>query len=408
MSEKRQVLLGDPLDQGLNGPGQESRGKKVQDSRQEESPDQTGKEARDPGFRRRDSGLGQPDPEPGRDHDVRDVSPEEMQELRREQEKLKRQLEEKMLDLERTGIRIPRVLYRTALWTAVFLGAVLGLLLVSQGVRFAGQVAALSMPWNILAVTGFALFTGVILVVIIKLAGRFLAFRSLSNVDIKALKMLAQRRRFRWLAQQKQDEAREALAGYLKDYKVKDVDADALGLDRQEMARIDSCRQNLLDSYGHLDSAAWLRQMDETFVHALDRAANRRIRLYSRNVGLGTAASPIKFIDQLIVLYASLKLISELLQIYNLRPAMGQSAAILARSIIQAYLSGIIGEHSEAGVDAFGDYYESIFGEISFATGVSAATDAARYALPKAGEGALNGFLVWRLGRHARRMVRPL
>ncbi|EFI33571.1 hypothetical protein Dthio_PD0905 [Desulfonatronospira thiodismutans ASO3-1] len=408
MSKKRQVLIGDPLDQVPEGREQESREQKDQDARQVEGSGKTGNETSDAGYRRRDSGLGQPDPEPGRDHDVRDVSPEEMQELRREQEKLKRQLEEKMLDLERTGIRIPRVIYRTALWTAVFLGAVLGLFLVSQGVRFAGQVAALNMPWNILAVSGFALFSAMILMVIIKLAGRFLAFRSLSKVDINALKMLAQRRRFRWLAQQKQDEAREVLAGYLKDYKVKDVDADTLGLDRQELARIDSYRQNLLDSYGHLDSATWLKQMDETFVHALDRAANRRIRLYSRNVGLGTAASPIKFIDQLIVLYASLKLISELLQIYNLRPAMGQSLTILARSIIQAYLSGIIGEHSEAGVETFGDYYESIFGEISFATGVSAAADATRYALPKAGEGALNGFLVWRLGRHARRMVRPI
>ncbi|WP_291319104.1 DUF697 domain-containing protein [Desulfonatronospira sp.] len=408
MSEKSRTLLGDPLDQSFEGRVRNSRGQKKQDSRQEEVQGKAEQERRDPGFRRRDTGLGQPDPEPGRDDDVRDVSREEMQNLRREQEKLKRQLEEKLLDLERTGIRIPRVIYRTALWTAVFLGAVLGLYLLSQGVRFAGQVSALNMPWNILAVSGFALFTGVILVVVIKLAGRFLAFRSLSSVDIKALKMLAQRRRFRWLAQQKQDEAREALAGYLKDYRLKDLDADALGLDRQEVARIDSCRQNLLDSYGHLDSATWLTQMDETFVHALDKAANRRIRLYSRNVGLGTAASPIKFIDQLIVLYASLKLISELLQIYNLRPALGQSAAILSRSIIQAYLSGIIGEHSEAGVETFGDYYQSIFGEISFATGVSAATDAARYALPKVGEGALNGFLVWRLGRQARRMVRPL
>ncbi|WP_291320149.1 DUF697 domain-containing protein [Desulfonatronospira sp.] len=408
MSEKSRTLLGDPLDQSFEGRVRNSRGQKKQDSRQEEVQGKAEQERRDPGFRRRDTGLGQPDPEPGRDDDVRDVSREEMQNLRREQEKLKRQLEEKLLDLERTGIRIPRVIYRTALWTAVFLGALLGLYLLSQGVRFAGQVSALNMPWNILAVSGFALFTGVILVVVIKLAGRFLAFRSLSSVDIKALKMLAQRRRFRWLAQQKQDEAREALAGYLKDYRLKDLDADALGLDRQEVARIDSCRQNLLDSYGHLDSATWLTQMDETFVHALDKAANRRIRLYSRNVGLGTAASPIKFIDQLIVLYASLKLISELLQIYNLRPALGQSAAILSRSIIQAYLSGIIGEHSEAGVETFGDYYQSIFGEISFATGVSAATDAARYALPKVGEGALNGFLVWRLGRQARRMVRPL
>jgi len=408
MKNKRRSVLGDPLDREYvnNKDKQEPEDEKTVKPESGRASRDRGQE--DQSFRGMDTGLGQPDPEPGPADEMRDVSSEEIEELRREQDRLRRRFEEKLLELEQTGIRLPRVLYRTLLWTAIFLAAVLGLFLISHGVRFAGQVSALGTPWNVLAVSGFVLFTGAILVVVIKLAGRFMAFRNLARVDLKALNLLAERQRFRWLARQKKDEARDVLTGYLKEYRIQDTDAEQLGLDREELARIYACRQRLLDKRGYVDSSAWLREMDETFVYSLDRAARKRIRSYSRTVALGTAASPIRFIDQIIVLYASLRLISELLQIYNLRPALGQSMFILARAIIQAYLSGIIGEQAEAGVETFGDYYQSIFGEVSFATGVSAATDAARFVLPKAGEGALNGFLIWRLGRQAQRMLRPL
>jgi uncharacterized membrane protein YcjF (UPF0283 family) len=364
----------------------------------------------EPGIRNNDPGLGQPDFEPSSEErqKMRNVSREEMDRLRQDQEELRKQFEEKLLEFERTGIRIPKALYRLALWVMVFIAGILGLFMVTQGVRFAGQVTALPHPWYIIAVSAFLFFLGIIFLVIFKISGKFLAFKKLAKVDLKALNTLAERKKFQQLAQKKKDEAQKVLMGYLRDYNIGDPKIAVSGLGKADLEKLQSFKKSLIDKKGYADSALWLKEFEESFVYVLDKAARKRIRSFTRTVAVGTAASPIRFIDQMIVLYASLKLISELLGIYNLRPAFGQSAAILSRAIIQAYLSGVIGEQSEAGVEAFSDYYESIFGEISFATGISAATDATRFILPKMSEGALNGFLVWRLGRQAQRMLRPL
>lgn len=405
--EQKRKLLGDPLDPptyeeqieaegSSSSPGRSSENKQESCSR---SVNSTGDNH---------TSLGMPDPEPDFGADMHNVSAEEIHRLRQEQEDLQRQFEEKLLELEQAGIKLPRALYRFVLWAVIFLGAVLGLLLINQAVRFAGQVSVLSLPWNLLALAGFAVFFTVILVVVVKLFGNFLAFRSLVQIDLKALNLLVERRRFRLLAEEKKEQAKLVLIGYLQDFQIENQKGLNSGLNQQDVTKIGTARQRLLDNQGHLDASLWLQEFENNFVHILDKAARLRIRTYTRNVALGTAASPIKIIDQFIVLYASLQLINELLQIYNLRPALGQSATILARSVIQAYLSGVIGEHSEAGMESFADYYESIFGEISFASGLSAVTDATRYILPKASEGALNGFLLWRLGRQAQKMVRPV
>ncbi len=423
MNEKEsRRLLGDPLECRPQEDGP------LSDDRSDDQPETTGgagqKHARrilhtdqdkadiqgEPITRKNDSGLGQPDfkPSSAQRQNIKTVSREEMDRLRQDEEDLSRQFEEKMLELERTGIRIPGSVYRFALWAMIFIGAVLGLFMVNQGVRFAGQVSSLAFPWNILAAAFFLFFLGIILLVIARISHKFLAYKKMARVDLKALNVLAQRKRFQQLALKKKDEARKVLLGYLLDYNVSDPKVVIPGLEKGKLEKLGSIRQSLIDKNEYTDSDKWLKDFDESFVHVLDKAAGKRIRAYARTVAVGTAASPVKIIDQMVVLYASLKLIGELLQIYNLRPAFGQSAAILSRAIIQAYLSGVIGEQSEAGVEAFSEYYESIFGEISFATGISAATDATRFILPKVSEGALNGFLIWRLGKRAGRLVRPI
>ncbi len=361
-------------------------------------------------LRKNDPGLGQPDFEPSLQEkkNIHTLSAQELKSLRQDQDNLRRQFEEKLLEFEKTGLRIPAAVVRILWWTMVFAGAVLGLFMVNQAVRFVGQISSLEAPWNIMAASLFLFFLAVILLVMFKVLARFLAFKKMARVNLKALDALAQRQRFQQLAAQKKEEAKKTLSSYLMEYRLEQQRISVPGLDSDELKKLTLFKQSLTDKKGHLDTASWLKEFEESFVHILDKAARKRIRAYARTVSLGTAASPVKVIDQMVVFYASLKLIADLLKIYNLRPAMGQGTAILSRAIIQAYLSGVIGEQSEAGVEAFSDYYESIFGEISFATGISAATDATRFILPKISEGALNGFLVWRLGRQAQKMIRPL
>lgn len=416
-NQNKKPLLGDPLEyrprdeeplRDQPDPTGDSRHEQVvphKDSKHHEGLDHG-----QGGVRKNDTGLGQPDFEPSsrEKEKMRSLSPEEVESIRQQHEDLGAEFEKKLLEMEKSGLRIPRGIYRALMWVLLFIGAVLGLFIVGQGVRFAAQVSSLNAPWSFLATALFLVFLGMILVVVFKVFRGFMLLKKKSKIDLKALDVLAGRKRFQELAMKKKNEARQVLAGYVQDCQVSPSGKNLPGLDKKDMEKLRVFKQSLMDKKDHLDSARWLKEFEESFVHILDKAARTRIRAYTKAVSVGTAASPIRFIDQMIVLYSSLKLVSELLEIYNLRPALGQGAMVLSRAIIQAYLSGAIGEQSEAGVEAFSDFWEGIFGEISLATGFSAATDATRFVLPKVSEGALNGFLIWRLGRQAQKMIRPV
>ncbi|WP_028575263.1 DUF697 domain-containing protein [Desulfonatronovibrio hydrogenovorans] len=409
MSEKKEYppALGDPFDH----PGPDSGLEHARDHPEEalDSNQASDKPLQDK-ERRNDSGLGSPDFEPDSEQVKRidPVSREEINQLRQEQEEFQRQFEEKILELEKTGIRIPRFFYSFMLWSLIFAGSLIGLLLLSQGIRLASQISVLAFPWNLLTALGALFFLSLIIMAGAKALKGFLVLKKHSKIDLKTLNALARRRRFRYLAEKKKEEAREVLKEYLREYPADDVQKTIPGLDREAVDRLRAHKKQLLEDQGWMEADQWLKKMDETFARILDNAARKRTRTYIRTVGLGTAASPVKFIDQFIVLYASLRLISELMVIYNLKPAPGQSATILARAIIQAYLGGVIGEQAEAGFEAFSDYYEEIYGEVTTVSGISAASEAARKIMPKMGEGALNSFLIWRLARQARKMLRPL
>jgi uncharacterized membrane protein YcjF (UPF0283 family) len=416
-NQNKKPLLGDPLEyrpledessQGQPDPHGEPEHEHVDHHQDGEHPDGQNHESHT--IRKNDTGLGQPDFKPSsrEKEKMRSLTPEEIESLRQQQEDLGAEFEKKLLELEKSGLRIPAGIYRAVMWALLLMGAVLGLFIVGQGVRFAAQVSSLSVPWNILATGLFLVFLGMILLVVFKVFKSFMLLKKKSKIDLKALDVLARRKRFQQLAMKKKEEARKVLAGYVQDYNLSPDGRNLPGLEKKDMEKLRIFKQSLTDKKEYLDSARWLKEFEESFVHVLDKAARARIRAYTKAVSVGTAASPVRFIDQMIVLYSSLRLVSELLEIYNLRPAFAQSTTVLSRAIIQAYLSGAIGEHSEAGVEAFSDFWEGIFGEISLATGFSAATDATRFILPKVSEGALNGFLIWRLGRQAQKMLRPV
>lgn len=96
-------------------------------------------------------------------------------------------------------------------------------------------------------------------------------------------------------------------------------------------------------------------------------------------------------------------LIKELAFLYGLRPALGQSVAILARSILQTYLGGLLQDATEAAAD-------TLWGEVSESLGDMAMRIPA--SIPQVGakatEGAVNGFLIWRLGKQTISLLQPV
>jgi len=93
----------------------------------------------------------------------------------------------------------------------------------------------------------------------------------------------------------------------------------------------------------------WLAAFRRRFQSMLDHVAENRAKGYAMKAGLGTALSPVAVIDKAVVLYACVALIKELAFLYGLRPALGQSVAILARSILQTHLGGLLQDIAEAG-----------------------------------------------------------
>lgn len=402
--------LGDPLDAVAYQ-------NQVDDTPTTSSSDGRGK-AQSAGLREKDTGLGLPDFEPTADEQerIRDVPKEEVEKMLRERDDLEDEFEKKLQEIQQAGIKIPRFVYSFVAWTLVFIGAVLGLFIVNQGVAFFASVSSLTPPWSYLATGIVITLLILILIVLGKVFRSFIVLRKNTKIDLRALNVLAERQRLRNQACKKKDEARRELTTYLKEHPLENNPAIRLGLAKEELANLKKHKNNLLGDKAYIDSSQWLNEFNASVVFLMDSAAGKRIRLYVKSVSIGTAASPIKLIDQMIVLYASFNLINELMQIYNLKPAFGQSATILARSVIHAYLSGVIGENVEGGIDFITDNIESFTSDIGMSgvadAGVSGAASLGSGFVgalaPKIAEGGLNGLLIWRLGSQARKMLRPM
>ena len=117
--------------------------------------------------------------------------------------------------------------------------------------------------------------------------------------------------------------------------------------------------------------------------------------------GIGAAATPVAVIDQFIVLYSCVALTKELMTIYGLRPAFGQTATLLARAIVATYLSGLAQELSEGGANTLWDevaQYQKEMLSGALARGITA----------KIAEGTSNYVLINRLGKRTISLLQPV
>lgn len=349
-----------------------------------------------------DKGLGMPDFEP--EH-ARTLSDAETARHRQElEEELRREFNQKLteLDNDKGLFRLPKSLQKTALTLLLVVVGVLGLFVVVEAVNFAGQVGRLAVPFNYIA-GFFAVVFGLILIfVILRLIGLFFKLKRTSSVNLKALEILAERQRWQALAEEHSKAAKTRFVEYLKDYELnsgkRETQFVALGFSREDFAKLGCAKEQLLAMADETLARAWLNEFKSSFQDVLDDYALKRSRQYALRVAIGTAVSPIKFIDQLVVLYSGVAMVKDMCVIYNLRPGFGQTLVILSRSIVNTYLSGVVSE----GVDQAADSVSEWLGEISGLLG----SGMGRFIGARASEGALNGFLLWRLGKRMVTMLR--
>lgn len=352
-----------------------------------------------------DSGLGVPEFAP---EASRPLSEAEQAEHRRAiDEELRAKAETMLTELEADeGWRLPAPIRRFCSSALIVLAAVLGLFLVTQVVQFFAEIEALPKPAQWLAMGGLALFGGILLLVLIRLLWGVIRLQCAPRIHLKSITALAERRKLQFVAAEKQAEARKQLSNYLRTYPVDRrarMKLTAMGLAEPDWKELIASRERLLDASHTLADADWLESFGRSFQRVLDELARRRVKQYAKRTGIGTAASPVAIVDQFVVLYSCTAMVRDLFVVYHLRPAFGQTALILARSVVLTYLSGMIEEAAETVVDATADSLGDFMGE-----GASVLTGTLGRAVgAKTAEAALNGLLIWRLGKRVISQLQP-
>lgn len=339
---------------------------------------------------------------------ARRVSAEETESHERQtQDEERERLAEHLLDLETMlPYELPSFVRRLAFWSGLAVAAVVGLMLVVQVAALVANIETMGGPARWVLGTFGALCGAVILWLMLKLVWALARLQRNPSVNRAALEALQERRVWRQLAVEHFDQAESKLKDYLTGYAI-DLDACdpllAAGLTKEDVYDLDDGRRHLL-SNPFLPSNEWLLEFRHRFQDVLDRAARRRVRQYGQRAALGTALVPIGVLDQAMILYCCLRLVRDLLVIYNVRPVFGQTATILARAIVQTYLGGEMQrwteEGTEAALDAVAGSAEEVMG--------SAATALASQVGAKLVEGGVNGLLVWRLGTRTISFLQPV
>ncbi len=291
---------------------------------------------------------------------------------------------------------------------ALLVGAsVLGLLVTVELSRFISTFASLPTPFNWIGAAGAVLFGGILLGVTGWMFWQLARLKRSPVIRLEAITALAEREKWRQMAQSRAAEAKEQISAYLKEFPLSVQDQKrlfALGLTAHECEDMVKARERLLENTVPMPPKDWLHAYLSQFQSIQDEAAKRRIRQYALRVGAGTATSPLAAIDQMIILYSSMALIKDLLCLYHVRPAFGQAGLLLARSILNTYLSGLFEGLTENAADSVADSVHHMTGEMTEALGGSIL----RTLGAKVTEAGLNGYLIHRLGNSTVRMLRPV
>ena len=359
-------------------------------------------------LREGDDGLGIPQ---SRVEGARTLTSKEIKEYEhRQDEELRREFERKLEELGAAGtsFNIPTGVLRVVTWIGWGVASVLGLFLVAQGAALVDDIRVLPTPFNWIAGVSASAFATILIVLILKLGIMLARLHRSPTVPLRSLAALQQRERWRHLVKQHTERAKGELQDYLKGYELGE-DARkrlrAFGVSEDQYNKLVEAHEFLLGDEP-MSPDEWLKTFSLRFQSILDAAAERRAKSYARKVWIATAATPVAVIDQLIVLYSCVALTKELMTIYGLRPAFGQTATLLARSIVATYLSGLAQELSEDGVDTAWDVVAQYQGELSTGPLVQGIT--AKIGIAKVAEGRFNYALIRRLGKRTVFLLQPV
>ena len=343
-----------------------------------------------------DTGLGSPNPTPSKE-EIRILSEAEQNLLTKEyDDELEERFNKKFSEMTDSGLKIPTSIYKTGKLILILISGVLGLFIISEGIAIYNNVSKLPHLWQYITLGIGVVFSFLIVSVVIRIFIQLFGLKQSLQLNLKALSILEEREALRMTALKHAEKAKIKLTEYLRDYPLNNFPLlYSAGFSPTSIKELEKAKNDLLNTAQPISAHEWLKTFNDRFQRPIESVAKDRIKRYASKVAIGTAASPIGIIDQIIVLYGSLAMIKDILILYNLRPAFGQSAIMLSKAIMQAYLSGILGEATESGVETLSESYEEWSGDLL----AGSLSSSLKSIFSKTAEAGLNGFLLWRLGK---------
>ncbi len=287
---------------------------------------------------------------------------------------------------------------------ALFLAGIFGVYLFSQAINALALAGTLPVWAQYLLLIPLGFCCLVVLGSVVGLARAWLRLRTMSQVDITALEELRQRAKTRKDGLERYQAARTTLENYLREYPLGEHSPlQGIGIPEDEIGALRRDREYLLGKT--TDSQSWLADFSSLYQAKIDRAAEKRVASWSLKAAGCVMASPLPFLDAVLILGISFRMIRDLCVLYNVRTGKTGSVVLLSRSIRNAFIAGVAEDASTMAGEILGDEAASMFGE----TAVGAVGSSfARIIAPKLGEGAINGLFMRRLGRAAMRLLQPI
>lgn len=172
--------------------------------------------------------------------------------------------------------------------------------------------------------------------------------------------------------------SREKLSKYIAEKETSTIN-DIMAR-KEELERGGSTTQEWLESY-------------EGFQGKLAEFAGKRKNVYCIRVAALTALCPFSIVDRMIVVRYSLQLISDIFEIFGRkRPSNFITVQVLSKAIFNIYFSGIASDYTK--------YTEELAKIIGDAMGTQFSAKVLSKISGKAAEGAINAFLLNRLGKY--------
>lgn len=341
-----------------------------------------------------DSGIGRPSPL------KKVVDPENLSPVDQERDPVNDSIGDE--DAIAASIYAPAWICKTLRICLLFISAIAVFFIVTQTASFLANVRQLTLLEQILLSIPLVIFGGIILGIIIRILLLLRRLRMSPQIKIKALQELEDRKSLRKLCLKNNRDAVKRLCAFLKEsFKKNNEELRALGVDNETAKSLIKCRDMLIREAETPSgtSQAWIADFCKYIQDPLDQIARKRILRYSMNTAIMTGISPFSLIDRLIVFSACLSMLKELMQLYSLKPSWDKNLILMGQVIVNTYLAGVLEDVAEAGIDGLTDLAGDTVSEIP---------DFALRWAGKTAETAIQGFMVYRLGKAAIRVLHPV